>query len=254
MSYFIFWDPCCAQYTPGINQFAFGMQYWPVNNVCSALDKAQYRMIADVELLPDSKCWEEPGRVLKTNKLLVSAIRSKEKVFEGKDTQYIADICCRFPYDAGLRYVDNITEELYIAIASRNGFILNYIDNQTEEICAAAVENDWSCLRFVADQTERLCMKAVRKHWKALEYIHNQTKEMCIEALRQDEFALQYVKEQTEEMCLDAVKRNWEVLEYVKNKTENICIAAVEQNYRAIFLVPRVTNAIYFAAAPDDRM
>ena len=102
---------------------------------------------------------------------------------------------------------ENISDNFWISILSKDGYALQFVKEQTEEICKLAVQQDCNALEYVKEQTEELCKLSVQQNGNALEYVKEQTEEICKLAVQQNGYALYYVKEQTYEIYKLAVQQ-----------------------------------------------
>jgi len=129
---------------------------------------------------------------------------------------------------------DDVSDEFWIRILSKDTSALQFIKGQTDDICRYAIRQNYSALQFVRDQTDDICRFAIQVNSNALEFVRDQSREICMLAIWNDGLVLKYVIDQTNEICRLAVWTNGLALEYVKNQTNGLCKIAVQQNGLAI--------------------
>ena len=143
---------------------------------------------------------------------------------------------------------NDVGDEFWIDILSRDGRAILYIKNQTDEICIQAVQYHGPLLKYVNNQTYDICKSAVRQNGDALEYVKEQTEKICKLAVQNSSFAFEYVKTQTEDICDIMTKHNGLLLRYVDEqfKTIKVCKSAVEQNCLALQCVTEEFHQVYY--------
>ena len=127
-----------------------------------------------------------------------------------------------------------LTDENWLNIVKKNGFLIRHMVNPTTEICLEAIKQAPRALKYIKNQTDEICMLAVKSHLPdTIEYVINQTPEICKEAIKNSPKAIRYIKIQTPELCMLAVKRDGLVLRFIKDQTMDICKEAIKQNIKS---------------------
>lgn len=148
--------------------------------------------------------------------------------------------------------VGDMQYETWLALVSKDGFILRHVKEQTPQLCLAAVRQNGEALQFVNNRTLDICMAAVRKNAGALRFMNNLTLDICLAAVKNNHHALEYVPEniqkQHPDICMAAVKSYGDVLCWVHTQTPDICMAAVKSYGYALRWVHTQTPDICMAA------
>jgi hypothetical protein len=123
---------------------AGGLYFAKVSDIYLYFNYGMY--IADIELLPDSKVYDE-GNKLKTDKFIIKNIVK----IEDSDIWNNVELCRMAIAKDGrnLRHVKEQTEELCRMAVAQCGSNLGHVKEQTEDLCRMAIVQDGSNLYHV---------------------------------------------------------------------------------------------------------
>ena len=192
------------------------------------------KTLALIEIPDDARIFVEEGK-FKADKLIIKEILN----FDNIDDEFWIKIVSKNT-DA-LKYVKHQYPELCIAAIEKNYHSFKHVKNQylTQELCTLAVSKNCQMLEYIKEEfkTDDLCLLAVNCCSSSLQFINNPSEDLCFLAVSKHGYALQYVKTQTPLICNLAVKTHGMALRFVKNQTYEICASAVQQNKFALKFV-----------------
>ena len=72
-----------------------------------------------------------------------------------------------------IQFIDNPSEEVGLAVVSRDPFSIKYIQNPSEEVQLVAVKKNGFSIHYIQNPSEKVRLAAVRKNAYSIRFIQN---------------------------------------------------------------------------------
>lgn len=146
-----------------------------------------------------------------------------------------------------IKYMKNITDQMWIEAISRDINVLKDIEYPTEEMCLAGLNKSWFAFTHIKNPTYAICLAAIKKDVYILKYIpkHMLTEEIYMEVINKTPIAIFSIPTDFLTMSLVkfAVSKNPVFLSRSELKDflcEELYLVAVTADGNAIQYVPKV--------------
>jgi hypothetical protein len=153
-------------------------------------------------------------------------------VFDKKEEYRIVSELTKYPYK--IRYIENPTEAMKLAVVKTDPNEIRSIKNPSEEVQLAAVNKNAHCIYLIKDPCEKAQIKAVRYNFLYIDGIKNPTKKVKLivisKSISRKDYTisnlLHYVKSEQYQhaysisLKLQECGVNWPELETIKNSAK----------------------------------